>query len=85
MAIRRTLKQKKTAETHRVIPTYSLPTPTVSTKPNQLSLAQAQPTEAKKVDIFGYPVSLIYRDLMRTVIVSLGILALIGVISIKMR
>ncbi len=79
MAIRRTLKQKIKTQERRELLTYEF-SPTEPVMPVKSSV----PTQAKRVesDLFGYPVRLIYQDMIKTVVVA--VLTIAGLVALTL-
>lgn len=77
MSIRRTRQDKIEAQLKRNELTYTLSTET----PAQASSTPTAHTSTQaKQHLFGYPVNLIYRDLVKTILVTVIILICFGVI-----
>jgi predicted phage tail protein len=85
MAIRRTLKQKLKTQERRSEITYQfdaagvVPEQLTSTKGAKTSRVEPTP------DLFGYPVTLIYGDMLKTVVVALIIVVALVAITLSGR
>lgn len=83
MAVRRTLKQKQRAEVHRQEEqtySYSVPDTVPSTKKSAKAeppkpVSHAEPSLSFK--LFGYNPHLVYNDLLKTLLVTIVIVAIL--------
>lgn len=81
MAIRRTLQDKKTAQLKRETHTYTYANRPIS---NVTPVALKHQPDALQHSLFGYPVTLIYSDLVRSLVVTAIIVLCLAGLYLKL-